>query len=119
VLFLHLILTLPCHCSPAAVSLLRDLTCSQAYRRLARSVHPDKGGTAAGFAALQAAFETLSDVKRRAVYDALAADVRFRPGAAAPYRGMHHATQVPLTKAPPPPPPPPPILPHLNKHMYP
>eukprot|EP00775_Hariotina_reticulata_P011937 gene11937-12080_t len=39
-------------------------------------MHPDKGGSTAGFTALQAAFETLSDVNRRAVYDALAADVR-------------------------------------------
>lgn len=58
---------------------------SQAYRSLARVLHPDKGGNAAAFAALQAAFETLSDPQARAAYDSLAADLRFRPGAAAPY----------------------------------
>eukprot|EP00878_Enallax_costatus_P018295 GHUV01019253.1.p1 GENE.GHUV01019253.1~~GHUV01019253.1.p1 ORF type:complete len:192 (+),score=18.97 GHUV01019253.1:595-1170(+) len=57
----------------------------QAYRRLARTLHPDKGGNSTAFAALQAAFETLIDPRTRSVYDALAADVRFRPGAAAPY----------------------------------
>jgi hypothetical protein len=57
----------------------------QAYRILARRLHPDKGGSSKSFAALQEAFEVLSDPKARKVYDALAADVRFRPGAAAPY----------------------------------
>lgn len=56
----------------------------QAYRKQARALHPDKGGTAAAFAALQNAFETLSDPKSRAAYDALAADLRFRPGVAQP-----------------------------------
>jgi len=58
---------------------------TQAYRSLAKVLHPDKGGNAAAFAALQAAFETLSDPQARAAYDSLAADLRFRPGAAAPY----------------------------------
>jgi hypothetical protein len=57
----------------------------QAYRALARCLHPDKGGSSEAFGALQAAFDVLSDPKARKVYDALAADVRFRPGAAAPY----------------------------------
>lgn len=57
----------------------------QAYRQLARVLHPDKGGSSTAFAALQAAFKTLNNPKTRAVYDALAADVRFKPGAAAPY----------------------------------
>ncbi|WIA19449.1 hypothetical protein OEZ85_004064 [Tetradesmus obliquus] len=57
----------------------------QAYRALARRLHPDKGGSSQAFAALQAAFDVLSDPKARQVYDALASDVRFRPGAAAPY----------------------------------
>ncbi|KAF6254987.1 hypothetical protein COO60DRAFT_1641921 [Scenedesmus sp. NREL 46B-D3] len=58
---------------------------NKAYRTLARRLHPDKGGSSEAFGALQAAFELLSDPKARRVYDALAADVRFRPGAAAPY----------------------------------
>jgi hypothetical protein len=57
----------------------------QAYRNLARRLHPDKGGSSEAFNALQAAFDVLSDPKARKVYDALAADVRFRRGAAAPY----------------------------------
>ena len=51
----------------------------QAYRLQARRAHPDKpGGSAARFAKVQAAFETLSDPKRRAVYDAWAGELRFR-----------------------------------------
>ncbi|KAI8472213.1 MAG: hypothetical protein J3K34DRAFT_519969 [Monoraphidium minutum] len=42
----------------------------RAYRRAARAAHPDKGGSASAFAALTAAFETLSDPPRRTVYDA-------------------------------------------------
>jgi curved DNA-binding protein CbpA len=57
----------------------------QEYRTLARRLHPDKGGSSEAFAALQAAFDVLSNPQTRKVYDALAADVRFRPGAAAPY----------------------------------
>lgn len=57
---------------------------TQAYRRLARARHPDKpGGSAAAFAALQAAYEVLAHPSRRAAYDALGGDVRYRPGAAA------------------------------------
>lgn len=63
----------------------------QAYRALARVLHPDKGGSSEAFGALQTAFEVLSNPKTRAVYDALAADVRFRPGAAAPYSQVRAA----------------------------
>jgi len=85
------------------VRLLRLLTCPfmafpQAYRRLAKKLHPDKGGSSTRFAALQAAFETLIDPRKRAVYDALAPDIRFRPGAAAPYRrhNMFSVSRQPL-----------------------
>ncbi|MFK4083828.1 J domain-containing protein [Kribbella sp. NPDC020789] len=40
-----------------------------AYRELVRQVHPDRGGSAARFRAVQAAWETLSDPERRAAYD--------------------------------------------------
>lgn len=81
---------------PASILVHRSFNCLQAYRRLARTCHPDKGGSAAAFAALQAAFETLSDPKARAAYDALAADIRFRPGVAQqnPYGGSGAPHQV-------------------------
>jgi len=50
--------------SPAAIR--------SAYRRLARRLHPDTGGTEGGvltFQDLQAAYETLSDAERRRRYD--------------------------------------------------
>lgn len=53
-----------------------------AYRRLARVHHPDKGGAAASFAKIRVAYETLSDPKKRAVYDACAGDLLHRPRAA-------------------------------------
>lgn len=40
-----------------------------AYRRLAKSQHPDRGGSAAGFQALKEAYELLSNPTRRAAYD--------------------------------------------------
>ena len=50
----------------------------QAYRECARKHHPDKGGDAEVFARIQAAFETLSNPQRRAVYDDWAKEVQFR-----------------------------------------
>ncbi|TKG70474.1 J domain-containing protein [Prauserella endophytica] len=41
-----------------------------AYRTLARSMHPDTGGTAGTFRLLREAYETLGDPVRRAEYDA-------------------------------------------------
>ena len=41
----------------------------RAYRELARSKHPDKGGSAAEFQAIQEAHEVLSDERRRRIYD--------------------------------------------------
>ncbi|RCW39581.1 DnaJ-like protein [Halopolyspora algeriensis] len=41
-----------------------------AYRSLARVMHPDAGGTSGTFRMLQEAYETLSDPRRRADYDA-------------------------------------------------
>lgn len=40
-----------------------------AYRRLAKSQHPDRGGTAAGFQSLNEAYELLSNPAKRADYD--------------------------------------------------
>ncbi len=48
------------------------------FQRLARVLHPDKGGSDAEFAALREAFETLHDPKRRAVYDLQAYEPRHR-----------------------------------------
>ncbi|SEG51718.1 Nuclease-related domain-containing protein [Saccharopolyspora kobensis] len=50
----------------------RDATASEiksAYRTLARTMHPDVGGTAGTFRLLQEAYETLNDPVRRAHYD--------------------------------------------------
>jgi DnaJ-like protein len=50
----------------------RDATAAEiksAYRSLARSMHPDMGGTAGTFRLLQEAYETLNDPVRRASYD--------------------------------------------------
>jgi len=41
----------------------------RSYRDLARSKHPDKGGSAAEFQAIQEAHEVLSDDRKRQVYD--------------------------------------------------
>ena len=41
----------------------------QAFRRLASKNHPDKGGDTAKFQAIQAAYDTLGDVAKRAAYD--------------------------------------------------
>lgn len=45
-------------------------TVKRAYRRLARVVHPDTGGTPGMFRLLTVAYETLSDPERRQEYDA-------------------------------------------------
>lgn len=50
----------------------------QAYRECARIHHPDKGGNAERFSRVQAAFETLSDPRKRAVYDEWAKELQFR-----------------------------------------
>ncbi|GAA2788949.1 J domain-containing protein [Saccharopolyspora taberi] len=54
-----------------------------AYRTLARTMHPDVGGTAGTFRLLREAYETLNDPVRRADYDGAgdvpAAPVRVRP----------------------------------------
>jgi len=41
----------------------------RSYRELARSKHPDKGGSAAEFQAIQEAHEVLSDDRKRQMYD--------------------------------------------------
>jgi len=41
----------------------------QAYLQLLVTAHPDKGGSADGFAAIQKAYATLSDPAERAIYD--------------------------------------------------
>ena len=50
----------------------------QAYRKLAKQQHPDKGGSAAAFTQLQDAFLVLSDPRKRSVYDAWAKELQFR-----------------------------------------
>jgi curved DNA-binding protein CbpA len=65
----------------------------QAYRLLAKRHHPDKGGDPAAFARLQAAFEVLSDPRKRQVYDTWAKELQFRcvlcNGWASSHEGMH------------------------------
>ena len=64
-------------------------TIKRAFREKARTHHPDKGGSASVFAAIRAAFETLSDAKRRAAYDLLASEHEYRyiPGVTQRARG--------------------------------
>eukprot|EP00887_Chlorella_sp_A99_P002814 scaffold6.g2814.t1 len=50
----------------------------QAYRVLAKQHHPDKGGDPVVFARLQLAYETLSDPRKRQVYDTWAKELQFR-----------------------------------------
>ncbi|KAK9831834.1 hypothetical protein WJX81_000048 [Elliptochloris bilobata] len=50
----------------------------KAYRDLARLHHPDKGGDAATFARILAAFQVLSDERQRAVYDVWARELQYR-----------------------------------------
>lgn len=64
-----------------------------AYRRAVRRTHPDVGGTAAEFEAVQEAYETLRDPGRRRAFD---------------------AARAPRRPAAPPPPPPPPRPPPLD-----
>lgn len=52
---------------------------SDAYQRLVRLTHPDKGGSAALFRRVQLAFETLSDPERRTAYDQALHQARTRP----------------------------------------
>lgn len=46
-----------------------EQTVKTAYRKAAKSAHPDSGGDAEQFARLQAAFDLLKDPVRRRVYD--------------------------------------------------
>ena len=46
----------------------------QAWRRASSTAHPDKGGTDAGMAAVNRAYEVLGDPERRARYDAEGTD---------------------------------------------
>jgi curved DNA-binding protein CbpA len=55
-----------------------------AYRKAVRRTHPDAGGTAAEFEAVQDAYETLRSPGRRAAHDARAAAPRPRPPRPAP-----------------------------------
>ena len=54
------------------------LLTSQAFRRLAKVHHPDKGGDAVMFGRIQHAFQVLSDSQKRAVYDTWARELQFR-----------------------------------------
>ncbi|MET7996164.1 DnaJ domain-containing protein [Amycolatopsis sp. NPDC005232] len=52
-----------------------------AYRRLAKTLHPDAGGTVGTFQLLREAYDTLSDPRARAAYDAGVPTVHARPPA--------------------------------------
>ena len=62
----------------------------QAYRERVRQHHPDKGGSTEAFGRLQAAFEVLSDPKKRSAYDEWARELHFRyiPGVSAKVQGL-------------------------------
>lgn len=50
----------------------------QAYRQLAKRLHPDKGGDPVAFGRLQAAFDVLGNAQKRQVYDTWAKELEFR-----------------------------------------
>jgi curved DNA-binding protein CbpA len=64
-----------------------DAEIHAAYRAAVRRSHPDAGGSAASFEAIQEAYEVLRDPARRARWDAepVREQARARPRAAAPY----------------------------------
>lgn len=64
-----------------------------AYRRAARAVHPDLGGTASQFHDVAVAYETLSDPQRRERYDSDTG--RGRPAPAPPAASTRNATAGP------------------------
>ena len=57
----------------------------EAYRQAVRRTHPDAGGSAAAFEAVQEAYETLRDPARRAAHDARTG-ARPRPSSSPPSR---------------------------------
>jgi hypothetical protein len=72
-----------------------------AYRRAARTAHPDHGGDAAAFRRVTAAYETLIDPKRRSAYDRSYASGKAGNGSAdeeahfdAPPAGSHASATV-------------------------
>ena len=73
-LFLSFLSLLRCEMDPYEVlGLSDDATDSQvkrAYRQMSIKHHPDKGGSAAKFKEVSAAYEVLRDGEKRALYDA-------------------------------------------------
>jgi hypothetical protein len=68
----------------------------RAYRRLVRIHHPDAGGDAVRFRAVQAAYEVLGNATRRAAYDAeLARDARPTPAPPPPRTAPRAARRQP------------------------
>lgn len=59
--------------------LATDAEIHAAYREAVRRTHPDAGGSAAAFEAVQDAYELLRDPARRAAWDAAQPRVRPRP----------------------------------------
>lgn len=70
-----------------------------AYRRLARSVHPDSGGNAESWAQLKRAYDILNDPAARAHFDATgeAADPQRNPGDVRPMEHISIALGLALT----------------------
>ena len=64
----------------------------QAYLQLLVSAHPDKGGSAEGFAAIQKAYATLSDPAERAIYDEQLNRKNKSTATAAPIASHKHGT---------------------------
>ncbi len=65
----------------------------RAYRRLLRQTHPDVGGSAAKFQAVQIAWERVGNPERRASYD----QQRYTPGGSADVNGEHAPFAAPAS----------------------
>ncbi len=86
----------PAHDLYGELGIRADATAAEidrAYRRRARAVHPDAGGSAEAFQALSRAYEILSDPERRRLYDETG-ETREPPRDTVTTRAMQHIGEL-------------------------
>jgi curved DNA-binding protein CbpA len=86
----------PAHDLYGELGIRADATAAEidrAYRRRARAVHPDAGGSAEAFQALSRAYEILSDPERRRLYDETG-ETREPPRDTVTARAMQHIGEL-------------------------